>query len=366
MDIRHLMKVDDFFNTASKYISFAAINPLRSAVIEKEFFRNKKDPHFIYSPTNPKLNRLKELIRDIKVDDSPLGDLLFDKRDDLINKINMIQNRGNNKEFTKNIVKIYGKPDKKLVNKAYEILTTTERKKEKKLISSAKAILLFRQAVNDFKCNWNVEKRDQPATADADHITKTLFIKNNARFSVHFVKRLIIHEVGTHILCAENGLLQPYKIFYYGTANYLKSEEGLAVFNEDKFGVLYTNALRNYACRVIAADSILKNSFIETFNKLKIYLPDKAAFRLTLSAKRGAGDTSEPGGCTKGMVYLKGYLELKELEQKGADLSWLYYGKIAHEYLDIYPKLPGLIKPKYKIENLKVLKPKSSELKKII
>jgi len=163
-----------------------------------------------------------------------------------------------------------------------------------------------------------------------------------------------VHEIGTHILCAENGLLQPYKIFYYGTSNYLKSEEGLAAFNEDRFGVLSTNALRNYAGRVLAAHHVLKKSFTEVVDELKAYFPTKTAYRLTQAAKRGCGNTAQPGGCTKGQVYLKGYLELKELDEKGVDLSWLNYGKIAHEYLDVYPKLQGLVKPKYMIKNLKL------------
>ena len=139
---------------------------------------------------------------------------------------------------------------------------------------------------------------------------KTLYIKKNSFFTGQFLKRLVVHEIGTHILRYENGLQQPFKIFSLGFADYLSTEEGLAVVNEEMHNCLTRSTLKTYAARVVAVSKALKCNFRETFNYLEPFVGKDNAFDITLRVKRGLGDTTWAGAFTKVMVYLKGYFEV--------------------------------------------------------
>ena len=111
----------------------------------------------------------------------------------------------------------------------------------------------------------------------------SLFIKKNARFSENRIEELIIHEIETHILTAENGKLQPYEIFNRGLANYLSTQEGLAMYNvesiKNKKFIENTKALGH----VIAIYESMNNSFSKVFAKLiALGFSKEQAFRSTL------------------------------------------------------------------------------------
>ena len=62
-----------------------------------------------------------------------------------------------------------------------------------------------------------------------------------------YVSQIILsinrRQFGVHVLRAENGDLQPFKIFKNGLANSLSTEEGLATYMEEKFNTLDLNTL---------------------------------------------------------------------------------------------------------------------------
>jgi hypothetical protein len=91
----------------------------------------------------------------------------------------------------------------------------------------------------------------------------------------------------------------------------------------------------------------LKSSFRETYNELRKHFNVDTAWRLTLRAKRGLSDTTLPGGLTKDINYLKGYLEIKKFLKDGGDMNKLYYGKIGVQHVSLLDKIPGLINPKF-------------------
>ena len=69
----------------------------------------------------------------------------------------------------------------------------------------------------------------------------------------------------------ENGYRQLFKIFGMGISEgWQRTDEGLAVYNEELFGVLTHSILRKYAGRVVAVYYSMKNSFYETFKILRL------------------------------------------------------------------------------------------------
>jgi hypothetical protein len=61
--------------------------------------------------------------------------------------------------------------------------------------------------------------------------------------------------------------------------------------------------------------------------------------------KRGLGDTSDNGGFTKSVVYLRGLRAIEKFVADGNTLQRLYIGKVALEDLETIEKLPDLKAP---------------------
>jgi hypothetical protein len=91
----------------------------------------------------------------------------------------------------------------------------------------------------------------------------------------------------------------------------------------------------------------MDHSFVDTRAYLErelAYTPDKAITK-AIELKRGLGDTSIPGGFTKGIVYFRGLLAIDDFAERGGDIKRLYIGKIALEDLELAEKVPGLRAP---------------------
>ncbi|MDA2917796.1 flavohemoglobin expression-modulating QEGLA motif protein, partial [Nitrospinae bacterium AH_259_B05_G02_I21] len=85
-------------------------------------------------------------------------------------------------------------------------------------------------------------------------------------------------------------------LFALGTAGYLVTEEGLAVFQEAQQGVLEVNRLRVYAGQLLAVNTALVGGFEAVFESLLARgFSDEEAFHITLRVKRGLSEVEEPG-----------------------------------------------------------------------
>ncbi len=163
-------------------------------------------------------------------------------------------------------------------------------------------------------------------------------LNSHERFTTLDVKRLKIHEIGTHYMRYYNGKQFGIKILQTGTSNYIETEEGLAAVMEEILGVSSQAQLFIYAGRVIATHYALKRSFYEVFRILKEYgFKDSDAFAITYRAKRNLCDTSLKGGFTKDYVYFSGYYKVKNFAKKN-DLRDLFVGKVTIEDLKVLKK----------------------------
>ncbi len=347
MRLTKLQKIDKELAEIAKQVSFLAINPANvEEEMEKVLANPNYNPQFQYSEFKFDLDYMIKRLNNLKITgDSVIENLFRQKKQVIIKKCLLIKNRGK-KDFSDISVKLYGVPDEELVAKAKELLKL-KVEKERKIVPSSMVVSQLRRAFKKCGFNWIVKEESIATAANVLQSKKTLLVRKNDVFSKTFVKRLIIHEIGTHVLRAENGRKQPYQLFMIGLPAYLKTEEGLAVLNEDLNGLMTNRVLRNYAARVVAVDMALKGSFSDIYKHLKKYFAKKAAFKLAVRAKRGVADTSKPGGMIKDHVYLQGYYELKKWLEQGGDLKKLYYGKIGLKHVDLLKDIPGLKRPKY-------------------
>ncbi len=194
--------------------------------------------------------------------------------------------------------------------------------------------------------DWRVLVRSA-LVADCTVGWKRLYLRQGALFSPEHVASLVAHEIETHILTSENGSQQPSTLFRRGFANYLETQEGLAVFNQNRVLSPYHEKRNGPARSVLAVAYALEHSFVDLRRYLQEELGYRSAKALTkaIELKRGLHDTSEPGSFTKSLVYFRGWRAVERFAGQGGDLRRLYIGKIALEDLELAEKVPGVKKP---------------------
>ncbi len=329
-----LSKVDRDLEKLQWRVKVSYINPINSEQEKKRIFKeNTYNPKLKYEKPRANLKKIEKQMLSLKTDKSIYGVLLRQKITEQLNLLWAIQNIGK-RDFTKYSVKIYGKPNRELVSEAKRILKIDEEDvwtRYSKLTLTKK----FMDHMAMKKVDWKVKEKRMVAGAAVNSKNKTLYINQNKDFSEADVKRLIVHEINTHAIRAENGHKMPLKLFKVGFPGYLETEEGLAAYNEYKAGLLSPKILRMYAGRVLAVHMSLKNSFSYVYNSLLEYFTKNDAWTLTLRAKRGLKDTSKPGAFTKDHLYLKGFLRVKQHAESGGDLKKLYVGKIGIEHVPL-------------------------------
>lgn len=328
---------------------------LRPVNLEEErekFFQSfKKNPQFTYPELKFDLYELRRQLTQIQTDTTVLGKIFEKKKDEIAKKITLLEFRGFADEFTDASVDLYGKPSEKLFEDAEKWLkeTSITYSKEKGNITAQEAKLTMDEVFKKYGLeNWQAKIKEHMVSDAIAGKNNRLFLRKGALFTEKRIQNLIIHEIETHILTAENGKAQEYELFNRGLANYLETQEGLAMYNiinqkGDEEKNLYISI-----SLVVAVELALKHSFVEVFEKMLDYkIPPERAWRNALKVKRGLEDTSEPGGFTKDLLYFKGYNQIKHFVAAGGDVKDLYRGKFNSDDAELILKIPGIKDPKY-------------------
>ena len=321
-----------------KIIYATSLQPINADVERKKVFNDKTyNPKLKYPKLNGNLITIKNNLEKIKTDGNIMGKLLDEKRKELLSMANSLLHIGS-VSVTSYSKYIYGTPSKELVDTSYKLMNL-EIGKEEERYATFTTMRKMIESLLFYGFQWKVKEKDMLAGARIDQINKVIYINKNRKFSDNDIKRLIVHEIGTHVARAENGRKQNYNLFFIGFPKYLETEEGLAAYNESNAGLLSNKIIKNYAGRVIAVDLALKNSFSYVYNTLLEYFDKDEALTLTLRTKRGLSDTAKPGAFTKDHLYLKGKLLVEDYVKKGGDISKLYVGKIGIEHVNLVPKI---------------------------
>mgnify|MGYP000400266097 CR=1 FL=1 len=267
------------------------------------------DPQFRYRDINVK-EHLKEL-ESLKIPDSSrLGNLFGKIRQHFLIEAKALDNIGGDPFDT---TPLFGEGDDELVKEAKRILAEPlpETPEPEKPISSQELGRRLKEALDSYGLpDWNIEYNPGfLANVSISSGTRTIRIKDNMYFTEHRVKKLICHEIGTHVLRAENGFSQKYGILAHGLPHYLPTEEGLAGYNERLMGIEDPKILRNYALRTLATSVATNHGFRDVYEAVRPFVDeDREAFMIAARVKRGLGDTSKPGGYLKDHSYLQGKL----------------------------------------------------------
>lgn len=323
------------------------LRPINLKEEQKKFFNNPtKNPVFEYPQLKFDPLELVANLAKIETDDSELGKIFEEKKQEISDKIALLEAIDQD-NFTEISIKLFGKPTKEDVANCEELIEKIDlshKKREKALYNVEEAKAHFEKAFEKYDLkNWKVKIKE---TMVADCIAgknNRLFVKEDAKFTRERIESLIVHEIETHILTAENGKMQPYEIFNRGLAKYLETQEGMAMYNVEK--QRHTPFSENYKAmaHVIGIDQALKGSFVDIYNRLiELNIPKQQAFRSALKTKRGFSDTSKPNAFTKDYIYYKGYHQVKKFIDDGGELTDLYLGKMNVKDVETVKKISGI------------------------
>ncbi|MBI4137457.1 DUF1704 domain-containing protein [Candidatus Roizmanbacteria bacterium] len=149
------------------------------------------------------------------------------------------------------------------------------------------------------------------------------------------VKRLIIHEIESHLIQRINIKQQKNPLLRLRTHyNRELYSEGMAVYNEIASGTITESAFLTYYLRAKAV-AMREKSFAEMYEVLFPTMGAHKAFLTAYRVKRGMSDTGKPGGYPKDALYLLGYREVEQFINRGGRLEFLY--------LTQDPELGGLL-----------------------
>ena len=251
--------------------------------------------------------------------------------EDLENMIylsNSIGNEDNNVEIYSK--KIYGEPDMKLIEKAKMILDKDYKDREIYSHNAKEVKELFEQILKEIDLKWKINvNKVQSSKISVIPEEKVININEKVMFSDNDLKRLAVHEIGTHVLRAEYGSNQPYKMFSIECGSALYTEEGLATINEEEYNVLDKKTFRLYAGRVVAVSECMNKSFYDVFKLLINYFNPEEALSIVSRIKRGIKYTKNPNAFVKDYIYLDGYNKVKKFLE-------------THEKKNLYTGITGL------------------------
>lgn len=338
------------------------INPQNMEEQKRLFFAaegrgDEYNPVFSYNQRNPEYNYFSagkslatfraELLEMAKEAGSDELGIIFDSEiQDLLEKIEMIKSIGT-ENFCGNTESYYGAIPRHALKEAQLIIKSNPEENETP-VGFQKAVTTIKEFLKKNRLSYKITIREPTGARFAVvNSRRELLINKDTKFTAEMLKRLIAHEIETHIYRYENGLRQPFKILAHGfSRETTETEEGLAANIEKILGLSSQKKIKEYAGRLYAIHFAAKNNFFQTYREMEKYFDMETAFRLSLRAKRGIADQSRPGAFYKDALYFKGMQKVEKF-LKTHEIKELYFGKYAIEDIPLVKSIPGLREPKY-------------------
>lgn len=328
------------------------LRPKNLEEVKEKFQANPTfNPIFEYPELSFDELEIIDTLNKIKTDDSPIGKLFNRKKIDILDKIKLLTSI-DTEEFTENSINCFGKPtqqDVELAKTQLLLMKDEENKQDPRIYSAEEAKEKFEAKLKEYNITkWKVKIKDSLVTSCVIGKTNAILLKDT-KYSRDKIENLIVHEIETHLLTAENGKEQPYKIFNRGFEDYLSTQEGLAIYNiEKQRKKLFINNFKILSY-VVAIDLAFTKSFLEIYNILRdeYKLPPNSAWGTALKVKRGICNTKDPGSFTKDIIYYNGYLEVKKFIEDGGDYKDLYLGKFNIKDIDTIKAINNIVPPRY-------------------
>ena len=221
-------------DTQIKLLSY--INPRNLTEQKALFLANPEfSPRFFYKDLDLDFTQMRNDLKKIPEVNHALYPLFANKIKELDGKLSLLESRGEG-DYSHFSQQVFGKVTRHLYQEALKFIKTHEGKvgpDESPELDTKKSVEILKDFLAEHKLgHWSIKMLDE-SVADIQ-VTKrdSILVKKGAKFTSNRLKALLVHEIGTHVFRYENGKAQPLHILERGTANYLRTEEGLAVWNQ--------------------------------------------------------------------------------------------------------------------------------------
>ena len=348
--IAELRKLEnDYWDLVSDLDTFEYIQPLNVSEEKDQFFKalsqqQKYNPQFTYKDisfdlkaTEKSLLAIKSRLKQI---DHPLIGLYNQYVKEDLAFLDHVKDR-TAASFQHWLSRLYGFPNESQVKAALGILESVDISESKQTEYTIDPFFMESTILKKLETyqirDWQVSLEESAAKVSVNPVIKKIKIKKDTLFHQNDIQRLLLHEIGVHVLRTENGSKQEYLLFSKGFPNYLQTEEGIAIWAEKENGLLSDVVLTKYCCRLIAAHYCRAQGFFDIFQKVTPYLNDDDCFDLVVRLKRGLVDTSKSGGFTKDQIYLRGLWDIEKLDRQS--VKKLFVGKVGVQHIELIEQL---------------------------
>lgn len=222
--------------------------------------------------------------------------------------------RTDDAEFSRFQEVLHGVPDESTLALSLELLDGVDGESSNvsgsrhPLIGAERAKRSVEFALSSYGLDeWGVVVSGQMAAQVAVNGRRNLVrISSDLHCTEADLDRLLVHEVGGHVLRWENSRRQKDPWLAQPLGVTVRTEEGFALFLELVMGVQSHRQMRVYSARVVAADMAKSLGLIDVARSLSRFIGVRDAVDVAIRVKRGLVDPNGPGGLLKDWGYLGG------------------------------------------------------------
>lgn len=336
-----ITNIDKKLFEIDKKITIAGfLRPINHDEEKRTFFENPaRSPQFVYrAPTLP-IAQMRKDLKALPEATHPLYALYKKKIAEIETKLDLLESIDTPKLQTAS-EKLYGPASRVLYDQAVRYIHDHPiQPDESDKVTFKQIVKRLGTFLDEHKLtNWRIKISPDRVNDISISLDGTIHLREGVTFTENRLKAVIAHEIETHIFRAENSKLQKYKLFEIGTAGYIATEEGLAVYNQRALGVPLGEKEIWAPLRSIGAYLAQEMSFVDLFHYLKSNygLGDDSAWRTCVKVKRGLADTSKKIAFTRDTIYFRGLQMVEEyLADNAAEkMKYLYIGKIGIDDLN--------------------------------
>lgn len=323
-----LMEIDKKLNILH-YVTPTNIQSESLRFVESE---GEYIPRFTYSALRFSFKEIEETLKSLTIPEIPLASLFLKKKQEIQEKLLFLQAFEQQDLKTMYVIgkKLFWEIHKENVEYARSIIFHKPPFFEQKQYVTIEDIQNIIAEFNDlYHINIAVKIKETGARF-ALKWNKLLCSRNNILLGKHELRSIIAHEIESHFLRRKNGEKTGYQIFTRGTAYYLSTEEGIAIYNQNRFLTPYDQKYYGFLERYYFLDFATKHSYQELIEEYKKFYPQKykLIFNYLVRIKRGITKVEAPEVFMKDVVYLNGFLEINDFIKKWGILEDLYFWKI--------------------------------------
>lgn len=324
---KELMKID------SKLLILKYITPKNLAKEKIKFIKSKWEyiPQFEYNELKIDLEWYLKDISEIEIPEIPLSTIYLKKKDEIINKINyLIAFRDQNEELMETYSKkLYWEIKESNLLYSLDVISDRSRaKKEDEYLTFDEIKSYINKFNHIYSINISLKERDWASRFAMKW--DILTVRSWALVWKREMRSIIAHEIEGHYLRKVNWKKSKFSIFSRWTAWYITTEEGIAIYNQNRFLTKEDKKYYSIYERYYFIDYALRNSYEDLINKLiEFYNEDyDKVFTYLSRLKRWFEKVDTNSVFTKDAVYVNWYLEVKAYLENQWKLDDLYIWKI--------------------------------------